>query len=95
MLGPVFGVAGFVVAWRRPRNPLGWLMLRAVAFLILSGDAGVYAVADYRPRHGDLPLGWVAVLPQPSWAPAIALVGLRVLLFPDSRLPSPRSRWML
>jgi hypothetical protein len=29
-LGPVFGVVGFVVAWRRPGNPLGWLMLGAV-----------------------------------------------------------------
>ena len=39
VLGPVFGVVGFVVAWRRPRNPLGWLMLGAVAFLVLSADA--------------------------------------------------------
>ena len=95
VLGPVFGVVGFVVAWRRPRNPLGWLMLGAVAFLVLSGDAGVYVVADYRLRHGGLPLGWVAVLLQPCWAPAIALFGLTVLLFPDGRLPSPRWRWML
>jgi hypothetical protein len=95
VLGPVFGVVGFVVAWRRPRNSLGWLMLGAVAFLVLSGDAGVYVVADYRLRHGGLPLGWVAVLLQPCWAPAIALFGLTVLLFPDGRLPSPRWRWML
>jgi hypothetical protein len=95
VLAPAFGVAGFVLAWRRPRNPLGWLMLGAVAFLILSGDAGAYAVADYRLRHGSLPLGWVAVFLQPSWAPAIALFGLTVLLFPDGRLPSPRWRWML
>jgi hypothetical protein len=94
-LAPVFGVVGFVVAWRRPGNPLGWLMLGAVGFLVLGGDAGAYAVADYRLHHGRLPLGWVAVLLEPGWAPAIAFFGLAVLLFPDGRVPSPRWRWVL
>jgi hypothetical protein len=95
ILGPVFGVVGFVVAWRRPGNPVGWLLLGAVTFLALSGDAGLYAVADYRLRHGGLPLGWMAVLLQPGWAPAIAMFGLSVLLFPDGRLPGRRWRWAL
>jgi hypothetical protein len=94
-LAPVFGGVGFVVAWRRPGNPLGWLMLGAAGFLVLSGDAGAYAVADYRLDHGRLPFGWVAVLLQPGWAPAIAFFGLAVLLFPDGRVPSPRWRWVL
>ena len=92
---PVFGVLGFVLAWRKPGNPIGWLLLGAVGFLALSGAAGAYAVADYRLRHGGLPLGWIAVLLQPGWAPAIAMFGLCVLLFPDGRLPSPRWRWAL
>ena len=83
VLAPVFGVLGFVVAWRKPGNPLGWLLLGAVGFLVLSGAAGSYAVAVYRQHHPGLPLGWVAVLLQPGWAPAIALFGLTVLLFPD------------
>jgi hypothetical protein len=94
-LAPAFGVVGFLVAWRRPGNPLGWLLLGAVGFLVLSGDAGLYAVAAYQLYGGSLPLGWVAVLLQPGWAPAIALFGLSVLLFPDGRLPSPRWRWAL
>jgi hypothetical protein len=95
LLVPVFGVVGFVVALRRPGNPLGWLMLGAAGFLVLSGDAGAYAVADYRLHRGGLPLGWVAVLLQPGWAPAIGLFGLTALLFPDGRVPSPRWRWVL
>ncbi len=94
-LAPVFGVVGFVVAWRKPGNPLGWLLLGAVGFLVLSGDASSYGVADYRLRHGTLPAGWLAVLLQPGWAPAIALFGLTVLLFPDGRLPGRRWRWLL
>jgi hypothetical protein len=88
-------VLGFVVAWRKPGNRLGWLLLGAVGFLVLSGAAGAYAVAVYRNHHTGLPLGWVAVLLQPGWAPAIALFGLTVLLFPDGRLPGPRWRWAL
>jgi hypothetical protein len=95
ILAPVFAIVGFVVAWRKPRNRLAWLMLGAAGFLVLSGDAGSYAVARYRLGHGGLPFGWVAVLLQPGWAPAIALFGLVVLLFPDGRLPSPRWRWAL
>jgi hypothetical protein len=89
------GVLGFVLAWRRPRNPLGWMFLAAAVFLALSEDASFYTVADYRLHHGGLPLGWVAVLAQPGWAPAIVLVGLVVLLFPDGALPSPRWRPVL
>jgi hypothetical protein len=89
------GVLGFVLAWRRPSNPLGWGFLAAAVFLALSEDASFYAVADYRLHHGGLPLGWVAVLAQPGWAPAIVLFGLAVLLFPDGALPSPRWRPVL
>ena len=34
-------------------------------------------------HHGNLPLGPVAVLLQPGWAPAIVLFALSILLFPD------------
>jgi hypothetical protein len=90
-----FGVVGFVVAWRKPGNPLGWVLLGVAAFIALSEDASFYSVADYRLRHGGLPLGWVALLAQPGWAPGIVLVGLLFLLFPDGRPPSPRWRWVL
>ena len=90
-----FAVAGFVVARRRPRNPLGWIILAVAGFFALSEDASFYVVAAYRLRHGGLPLGWVALLGQPAWAPAIVLLGLVVFLFPDGRLPSPRWRWAL
>jgi hypothetical protein len=89
------GAVGFVVAWRRPGNPLGWIFLLGGLFSALSQDASFYSVADYRLRHGGLPLGWVAVLTQPGWAPSIALLGLAILLFPDGTLPLPRWRWVL
>jgi hypothetical protein len=90
-----FAVVGFVVAWRKPGNPLGWILLGGAVFLALSEDASYYTVADYKLHHGGLPLGWVAVLAQPGWAPAIVLLGLTFLLFPDGRPPSPRWQWVL
>ena len=91
----IFAVVGFVVALRKPGNPLGWLILGTAGFFALSENASFYAVADYRLHHGSLPLGWLALITQPGWAPGIASVGLIVLLFPDGRLPSPRWRWVL
>jgi hypothetical protein len=90
----VFAVPGLVLAWRRPANPLGWIMLGLTLFFTVSEDASYYSVADYGLRHGDLPLGGVALLVQPGWAPAIVLVGVLILLFPDGRPPSSRWRWL-
>jgi hypothetical protein len=67
---------GFVVAWRKPRNLLGWTLLGMAAFGALSEDASFYNLADYRLRHGGLPLGWVSLLLQPGWAPALVLLGV-------------------
>src|ERR1035438_5205117 len=61
----VFGAVGFVVAWRKPRNPLGWVLLGVAAFGVLSEDASFYAVADYRLGHGGLPPGRGGVLGPP------------------------------
>ena len=90
-----FAVVGLVLAWRRPANPVGWIMLAGAFFFALSEDASYYTVADYGLRHGDLPLGGVALFAQPGWAPAIVLLGLLVLVFPDGRLPSSRWRWLM
>jgi len=90
-----FAAVGLVLAWRRPANPLGWIMVGSAFFFALSEDASYYTVADYGHRHGDLPLGGLALLVQPGWAPGIVLLGLVVLVFPDGRLPSARWRWLV
>ena len=90
-----FGVVGFVVAWRKPRNPLGWCLLGLAVAGALSEAGSFYAIAAYWVRRGTLPLGWVAMLAQPGWAVVIVLIGLTVLIFPDGTLPSARLRWVL
>ena len=91
-LVPGFGLVGVVVARRQPRNPIGWSMLGAAFFIAFSGLGSAYSVLDYRQHRGSLPLGPLAVLIQPGWAPAIVLFALSILLFPDGYLPSGRWR---
>ena len=90
-----FAAVGFVLAWRKPGNPLGWAILGSAACFALSEDASYYTVADYRLGTGGLPLGWLALLAQPGWAPGITLLGLAVVLFPDGKPPSSRWRWLV
>ena len=51
---------GVLLAARRPRNPIGWLLLTLL--LLGANPADGYAIVDYRMHHGTLPLGWVAVV---------------------------------
>ena len=90
-----FGLIGMAVAWHQPRNPMGWVLLGVTFFFILEALGGTYTALDYRQHGGRLPLGGVAVLLGASWAPAIVLAGLSLLLFPDGRIPSPRWRPLL
>jgi hypothetical protein len=84
----VFGSVGVVVAVRQPRNVMGWILIGIPVCLVLNTDMSAYAAIDYRVHPGLLPLGPLAVQLQPSWAPAVILLGLAVLLFPDATLPS-------
>ena len=95
LLALVLGCVGFVVARHQPRNPMGWLLLGSGLSFALAMDVSSYATLAYRLHPGRLPLGWVAVLLQSSWAPAFIFLSTAVLLFPDGRLLSWHWRWPL
>jgi hypothetical protein len=79
---------GALLAVRRPRNPIGWLLL---AIIIVEGaPASQYLVLDYRMHHGSLPLGWVAVVLEECWPMFLVSVTLLLWLFPDGTLPAGR-----
>jgi hypothetical protein len=90
-----FLLVGVVVARRQPRNGVGWIMLATSLYFIAQADASMYTVLDYRLHGGRLLFGPIAVLAQPTWAPAIVCAVLTLLLFPDARLPLGRWRWIL
>ena len=80
-------VTGSILARRQPRNSIGWVLLASSVFFALNTLASAWSVYVYVQHHAGAPLGAVAVVLQPSWAPAIALFALSILLFPDGRVP--------
>jgi hypothetical protein len=88
---PATAVATLLAA-RRPRNPIGWLLL---AILIVGfNPSSQYIMLDYRMHHGTLPLGWVAVVLQECWPLFLMFIAILLWIFPDGRLPSGRwHRW--
>ncbi len=92
VIGASFAAVGLVVAWHRPQNPIGWLMLLSGAGFIFFIDSGLYNVLNYRLGH-RLPLAPVVLLLYHAESePDFVLVPLTIFLFPDGRLPSARWR---
>jgi hypothetical protein len=83
-------MVGTLLAVRRPRNPIGWMLL--AFYLLAQNPAGDYAIIDYRLHHGHLPLGSVAVVVLASWPVWLVLIATLLWVFPDGRLPQGRWR---
>jgi hypothetical protein len=83
-------MVGTLLAARRPRNPIGWILL--TFYLLALNPASDYAIIDYRMHHGDLPLGSVAVVVLASWPVWLVLIAVLLWVFPDGRLPQGRWR---
>jgi hypothetical protein len=89
----IFPLVGALIASRRPRNAIGWILLAEGLlwmFLGMTDYYGLYGVAS--PGSVPFPVG-VAAVNNFMWVPAVGLLGTYVfLLFPDGRLPSRRWR---
>lgn len=88
----VAGMAGAVLAARRPRNPVGWLLLSfAFGFcayptlVLVTHWLGLDATSPLWLRLVAWPGNWV-------WLVSHASLIFLLLLVPDGRLPSPRWR---
>jgi hypothetical protein len=88
-----FPLVGVLVASRRPRNPIGWILLADGLLWMLGGIIDSYRVYSLA-RPGSVPFPVVIyALGQCLWVPAVGLFAIYlILLFPDGRLPSRRWR---
>ena len=85
---------GALVASRRPRHPVGWLLLGVGLGLVVSLLVQAYVDYGLLARPGSLPgaryLAGFTYSTVPIW---LSCAGFVLLLTPTGRLPSPRWRW--
>ncbi|MFN2625861.1 MAG: hypothetical protein ABR520_07235 [Mycobacteriales bacterium] len=91
----VAAVIGAVVASRRPRNAVGWVLLAIGLTWTLGQFTAGYAFHSLIASPRSLPRPDVVLAVDASlWVPGIGLIGtFLILLFPDGHLPTPRWRW--
>ena len=96
VMGAAFAICGSVIAWHRPSNPIGWLLVAdglghatsAAATPLTQALVNAHAALGVQ-RLAATVFAW-------SWPWSIGLfLPLALLLFPDGRLPTPRWRPVL
>jgi signal transduction histidine kinase len=91
----IAAVLGGLIASRRPRSPIGWLLLAISASQAVSMTGTFLAMRGLLSGSGVG--GWVGVSAWvANWSSVLGsmLLSFLVLFFPDGHLPSARWRWV-
>jgi signal transduction histidine kinase len=85
------GAVGAVIAWRQPRNAVGWILLAIVLGIALADFGQAYGRYSLVTNPGSLP-GGVALttIGSAGWPAGLLLGAFLFPLFPNGRPASPR-----
>jgi two-component system NarL family sensor kinase len=93
VIGLSLSVPGWVIAFHRPRNGVGWSLLIAGACYGWTGTGLAVLAWAGEPTP---PWRLLATTVNGGWTWALALlIPLALVLFPDGRLPGPGWRWLV
>jgi two-component system, NarL family, sensor kinase len=91
-----FPVCGVLLAWHRPRNPIGWLFLAAGLGMAITTMCGPLINLGAQLGWSQGSLRVLATAATYGWPWTIALfLPVALILFPDGRLPGRRWRWLI
>jgi signal transduction histidine kinase len=95
-IGPVWGAAGLLLVLKRPRNPIGWLLVAFVVTGSISGFSAAYALRGHAFPAEHLAGVGVALMAASAFWPAQLFLPVTVLLvlYPTGHLPAPWWRWV-
>lgn len=96
IIGLAFACAGAVLVWKRPRNPIGWLLLTVFLLGAIGTVSAVYALRGHAFPGEHLPGVGAALIPASAVWPAQLFLPVTVLLvlYPTGTLPAPWWRWV-
>jgi two-component system, NarL family, sensor kinase len=91
-----FPVCGVLLAWHRPRNPIGWLFLAAALGMAVTAVCGPLLTLGAQQGWNQATMRVLCTASTYGWPWTIALfLPLALILFPDGRLPGRRWRWLI